>query len=148
MSDKKYECLKLSKQLCFPLYAAAREAIKFYTPYLNEIGLTYTQYIALMVLWEHRSVTVKEMGEQLFLDSGTLTPLLKKLETKGLITRVRSSTDERNLIVSVTEEGLALRDKALHIPEHMAESILITPEEIITMYNSLYKLLGKPEIHA
>ena len=148
MSENEYECLRLRNQLCFPLYAAARETIKFYTPYLDEIGLTYTQYIAMMVLWEHHSVTVKEMGEQLFLDSGTLTPLLKKLEGKGFLTRVRSTSDERNLIVTVTDEGMALRDKAVSIPQHMADNVLINSEEIVTMYNILYKLLGKPEIHA
>ena len=148
MSDSKYEALKLRNQLCFPLYAAAREMIKYYTPYLDEVDLTYTQYIAMMVLWEHNSVTVKEMGEQLFLDSGTLTPLLKKLESKGFLTRVRSSTDERNLIVTVTDEGMALRDKVVHIPQHMADNVLIKPDELVDLYNTLYKLLGKPEIHA
>ncbi len=143
-----YDTLKLENQLCFPLYAASREVIKRYYPYLEAIDLTYTQYIAMMVLWEHRSVTVKEMGEQLFLDSGTLTPLLKKLEAKGFLTRVRSSADERNLIVTVTDEGMALRDKVVHVPQHMADSVLISPEEIVNMYNTLYKLLGKPEIHA
>ena len=147
MSEKNYEGLKLRNQLCFPLYAAARETIKLYTPYLDEIGLTYTQYIAMMVLWEHHSVTVKEMGEQLFLDSGTLTPLLKKLENKGLLTRVRSSADERNLIVTITEEGVALRDKAVHIPQVMADSVVINSEELVNLYNTLYKMLGKPEIH-
>lgn len=146
MSDNKYEGLKLRNHLCFPLYAAARETIKLYTPFLDEIGLTYTQYIAMMVLWERKSVTVKELGHELFLDSGTLTPMLKKLETKGLIDRVRSTADERNLIVSITEEGEALKDKAVHIPKAMSESLsVISGNEIIDLYNTLYKLLGRPE---
>lgn len=147
MPDKEYEGLKLRNQLCFPLYAAARETIKLYTPYLDEIDLTYTQYIAMMVLWEHRSVTVKEMGEQLFLDSGTLTPLLKKLESKGLLTRTRSTTDERNLIVTITEAGEKLREKAKDIPSRMSSCLLINSKEIINLYNTLYKMLGKPEVH-
>ncbi|MBQ7895895.1 MAG: MarR family transcriptional regulator [Oscillospiraceae bacterium] len=147
MPDKEYEGLKLRNQLCFPLYAAARETIKLYTPYLDEIDLTYTQYIAMMVLWEHRSVTVKEMGEQLFLDSGTLTPLLKKLESKGLLTRTRSTTDERNLIVTITEAGEKLKEKAKDIPSRMASCLLINSKEIINLYNTLYKMLGKPEVH-
>lgn len=146
MSDNKYEALKLRNHVCFPLYAAARETIKLYTPFLDDLGLTYTQYIAMMVLWEKHSVTVKEMGEQLFLDSGTLTPLLKKLEAKGYITRTRSTADERNLIVSITDEGDALKDKAIEIPRHMSENLVIQGNELIDFYNTLYKLLGHPEI--
>ena len=105
MSEKKYDALKLSKQLCFPLYACSREMIKLYKPWLDELGLTYTQYITMMVLWEHHATTVKSLGQELYLDSGTLTPLLKKLEEKGLVTRRRSEQDERNLIVTLTEKG-------------------------------------------
>ncbi len=115
--DQKYESLKLENQLCFPLYACSREVIKQYKPFLDELELTYTQYIAMMVLWEHNSVTVKELGQYLFLDSGTLTPLLKKMEAKGLISRKRDQEDERSLIVSLTPEGEALRERALEVPK-------------------------------
>ena len=118
--EKKYEVLKLEKQLCFPLYACSRELIKLYKPYLDELDLTYTQYIAMMVLWEKKSVTVKELGTALFLDSGTLTPLLKKMEAKGLLNRRRSADDERNLIVTLTDAGEALRDRAVSVPVNMA----------------------------
>ena len=128
--DKKYECLKLSKQLCFPLYACSRETIKLYKPFLDELGLTYTQYITMMVLWEHKAMTVKALGQELFLDSGTLTPLLKKLEEKGLVTRRRSGLDERNLIVTITELGEEMKDRALHIPGEMMKCINLPREDI------------------
>ena len=139
--DKKYEALRLENQLCFPLYACSRETIKLYKPFLDEIDLTYTQYIAMMVLWEKESVTVKELGEALYLDSGTLTPLLKKMEAKGLITRRRSEQDERSLIVSLTEEGTALRERALDVPHQMASCVRLEPEEAQELYRLLYKLL-------
>lgn len=145
MDQKNYDCLKLSKQLCFPLYACARETIKLYTPHLDRIGLTYTQYITMLVLWEHKSLTAKELGRILYLDSGTLTPLLKKLENKGLLTRKRSDADERNLIVTVTEEGEALKEEATHIPEIMTKCLNLEKEEIIAMYKSLYKMLELAE---
>ena len=99
--DSRYDALKLENQLCFPLYACSRNVIREYKPYLDRLDLTYTQYIAMLVLWEKGTLTVKELGEELYLDSGTLTPLLKKLEQKGLINRKRSSADERNLLLSV-----------------------------------------------
>lgn len=139
--DKKYEALRLENQLCFPLYACSRETIKLYKPFLDEIDLTYTQYIAMMVLWEKESVTVKELGEALYLDSGTLTPLLKKMETKGLIRRRRSEQDERSLIVSLTEEGMALRERALAVPRQMASCVRLEPDEAQELYRLLYKLL-------
>ena len=139
--DKKYEALRLENQLCFPLYACSRETIKLYKPFLDEIDLTYTQYIAMMVLWEKDSVTVKELGEALYLDSGTLTPLLKKMEAKGLIRRRRSEQDERSLIVSLTEEGTALRERALDVPHQMASCVRLEPEEAQELYRLLYKLL-------
>jgi len=143
MNDPKYEALKIEHQICFPLYACSREIIKQYKPFLDEIDLTYTQYIAMMVLWEARSVTVKELGEKLYLDSGTLTPLLKKLEGKGLLTRRRSAQDERSLIVTITPAGQALRDRAVEIPEKMAGCSSLTPEEAAQLYRLLYKILGK-----
>ena len=145
MDDAKYDKLKLSKQLCFPLYACARETIKLYTPYLEKLDLTYTQYITMMVLWEHKSLTAKELGRTLYLDSGTLTPLLKKLENKGLLTRRRSETDERNLIVTITPAGEEMRDQALHIPEEMVHCVNLEKDEIRTMYRFLYKMLERAE---
>lgn len=141
MMEEKYECLKLSKQLCFPLYACSREMIKLYKPFLDELGLTYTQYITLMVLWEHKAMTVKALGQELYLDSGTLTPLLKKLEEKGLVTRRRSDLDERNLIVTITELGESMRDQALHIPEEMTKCINLPREDIRDLYRMLHQLL-------
>ena len=141
MEQQNLDMLKLENQLCFPLYASARETVKLYTPHLDELGLTYTQYITMLVLWEHQTVTVKTLGEALYLDSGTLTPLLKKLESKGLVTRRRSDADERNLNVSLTEEGKALRERAMHIPKTMAKCVNLTPEESLQLYRLLYKLL-------
>ena len=139
--ENKYEALKLSKQLCFPLYACSREMIKLYKPYLDELGLTYTQYITMMVLWEHKAMTVKALGQELYLDSGTLTPLLKKLEEKGFVTRRRSELDERNLIVTITEKGEAMRDQALHIPAEMTKCINLPKEDIRDLYRMLHQLL-------
>ncbi|MBQ5514880.1 MAG: MarR family transcriptional regulator, partial [Oscillospiraceae bacterium] len=117
MSQQGKSTLKLENQICFPLYACSRDVIKRYKPYLDEIDLTYTQYITMIVMWEEKSVTVKELGKRLYLDSGTLTPLLKKMEAKGLLTRKRSFEDERSLIVTITEEGERLMEKADGIPE-------------------------------
>ena len=143
MSDAMYDRLRLENQLCFPLYACSREIIKQYKPFLDELDLTYTQYITMMVLWERTSLTAKELGETLFLDSGTLTPLLKKLEAKGFLTRKRSAEDERSLVVTVTDAGLALRDRAVRIPEAMAACSPLTPQEGEALYRILYRLLGK-----
>ncbi len=143
MSSAMYDRLRLENQLCFPLYACSREIIKQYKPFLDELDLTYTQYITMMVLWERTSLTAKELGETLFLDSGTLTPLLKKLEAKGYLTRKRSAEDERSLVVTVTDAGLALRDRAVRIPEAMAACSPLTPEEGEALYRILYRLLGK-----
>jgi len=140
---KNYDVLKIENQLCFPLYASAKEVVKKYTPYLNQIDLTYTQYITMLVLWEYGQLTVKELGECLYLDSGTLTPLLKKLESKGLIIRKRSDADERVINVSLTEKGLQLREKAVSIPESISSCVNLTQEEMLTLYRLLYKILGK-----
>jgi DNA-binding MarR family transcriptional regulator len=137
-----YDPLKLENQLCFPLYASAREVVKKYKPFLDKIGLTYTQYIAMMVLWENKSINVKSLGECLYLDSGTLTPLLKKLEAQGLVARARSAEDERNLIVTLTDKGEALKQEALHIPEEIGKCINITQEDAQTLYRILYQILG------
>ena len=137
-----YDALKLENQLCFPLYACAREIVKRYKPFLDEIDLTYTQYIVMMVLWEHRQVTSKLLGEKLRLDSGTLTPVLKKLEEKGLVDRARDPQDERNLVVTLTPRGEALRTAAARVPEQMAACVSLEPDEAATLYRLLYKLLG------
>lgn len=137
-----YESLKLENQICFPLYACSREIIKRYKPHLDEIGLTYTQYITMLVLWERKTVTVKELGRSLYLDSGTLTPLLKKLEQKGYLTRRRSQEDERNLNVTITEAGEALREQAARIPEKMAGCVDLSADEAKDLYRLLYKLLS------
>ena len=141
MSDK-YDSLKLSNQLCFPLYACSKEIVRRYKPFLDKIDLTYTQYITMMVMWENNSISVKDLGELLFLDSGTLTPVLKTLEQKKLVTRQRSKEDERVLIVTLTAEGLELREKALEVPAQMSSCLQITPEEAKQLYTTLYKILG------
>ncbi len=137
----KYEALKLEKQLCFPLYAASREVIKQYRPYLDALDLTYTQYITMMVFWEEKKVSVKELGQKLYLDSGTLTPVLKSLEAKGFVKRYRSTVDERVLIVEITDKGLALRERALSVPDEMSKVIRLAPDEADQLYQLLYKVL-------
>lgn len=141
MSDK-YEGLKLKNQLCFPLYVCAKEVVKKYKPFLDEIDLTYTQYITMMVMWEHKEMNVKELGNFLFLDSGTLTPVLKKLEQKGYLTRERSKADERVLNVTITEEGEQLKEKAVEIPAQIGQCVPLEPEEAMQLYGILQKLLG------
>ncbi|MDD2981063.1 MAG: MarR family transcriptional regulator [Hespellia sp.] len=142
MADQ-YDALKLENQLCFPLYACSKEVVRKYKPYLDEIELTYTQYITMMVMWEKQEMNVKELGACLFLDSGTLTPLLKKLEVKGYITRERSKEDERNLIVKVTESGMELRERAIGIPAKIGGCVNLSKEEAATFYQLLYKVLGE-----
>ena len=137
------DSLKLENQLCFPLYACSKEVIKKYKPILDELDLTYTQYITMMVLWEYGSINVKTLGDMLFLDSGTLTPLLKKLESKGYITRNRDKNDERNLIISITDSGKKLKEEAICVPEKIGKCICLTNEEAIELYRLLYKVLGK-----
>ncbi|MBR7072380.1 MAG: MarR family transcriptional regulator [Eubacterium sp.] len=141
--DDKYNALKLENQLCFPLYACSKEVVKRYKPFLDELDLTYTQYITMMVMWDKKSINVKELGESLFLDSGTLTPLLKKLEAKGYISRERSKEDERNLIVTITKKGDALKETAVGVPVQMRQCVNLTSEEAKTLYKLLYKLLGE-----
>lgn len=138
-----YDSLKLENQLCFPLYAVSKEIIKKYKPVLDPFGLTYTQYITLMALWEEDNLTVKALGERLYLDSGTLTPLLKKLENQGLIVRERSLADERNVYIRLTSEGVLLRDKALKIPEAMQKCIHLSPEEALTLHRILRRMLDE-----
>ena len=142
MAQDKYEALKLDNQLCFPLYACAREVVKQYKPFLDEIDLTYTQYVTMMVLWEAEQATSKAIGERLHLDSGTLTPVLKKLAEKGLVTRSRSSEDERNLVVTLTGQGEALKDRAVRIPVQMGACIPLSREDAEALYGILYRMLG------
>lgn len=137
----KTDCLKLENQLCFPLYAASRNVIRKYKKFLDELDLTYTQYIAMMVLWENEQINVKELGKKLYLDSGTLTPLLKTLENKGYISRVRSSDDERNLLICLTENGYKLKDKASKVPQMVSKCINLDAEDAINLYKILYKIL-------
>ena len=141
MEDKKYDVLKLENQLCFPLYAAAKEITRKYKPILDKLDLTSTQYICMRVMWEHKSMNVKKLGEYIYLDSGTLTPLLKKLEDKGFIERKKNDKDERNLVISVTEKGLALRDEALSVPGNIGSCIQLPLEEAQLLYKVLYKIL-------
>jgi DNA-binding MarR family transcriptional regulator len=138
---KKNDPLRLDNQLCFPLYAASREIIKLYHEPLSRLGLTYTQYITMMVLWEEKSISVKDLGKRLFLDSGTLTPLLKALEKEGYITRTRSKEDERVLVVELTDEGKKLKEKAASIPSEVGKCVKLSAEDAKELYRILYLLL-------
>ena len=133
--------LLLDSQLCFPLYACAREVIKRYRPFLDDIGLTYTQYIAMMVLWETPCISSRQLGRRLLLDSGTLTPVLKKLESMGYINRKRDEKDERNLILTLTEAGEALKERAALIPPQMSACIRMDPQDALQLYTLLHRLL-------
>ena len=145
MDDLKYERLKLKYQLCFPLYAASKEVVRKYRPYLDALELTYTQYIVMMVLWEEKKLSVKALGEKLYLDSGTLTPVLKSLEKKGYLTRERSKNDERVLDVSITERGERLKERALSVPQALSDCVRLEPSEAAELYRLLYKVLGNIE---
>ena len=138
---EEFDNLKLENQICFPLYACSKEIIKRNKPFLDEIDLTYTQYITMMVLWDKKEINVKELGEYLFLDSGTLTPLLKKLESKNYIKRNRSKEDERNLIISITELGMDLKNKAKEIPSKIGKCVALEPKEAVELYKLLNKVL-------
>lgn len=138
-----YDPLKLENQLCFPLYACSKEIVRRYKPFLDELDLTYTQYIAMLVFWEKGTMNVKELGEKLYLDSGTLTPLLKKLQAKGYISRERSKDDERYLVVKITQAGMALKDKALNIPQKMNGCFNLDIQEMVTLKQILVKMLAQ-----
>ena len=139
--EEKYNCLKLENQLCFPLYAASNAIIRKYRPLLKELDLTYTQYITMMALWEKDFVTVKELGESLFLDSGTLTPVLQKLEMKGYIERDRFEEDERVLVISLTEKGEKIKEKAVNVPKELSKELKLEPEEAMQLHKILYKII-------
>ena len=142
MADR-YDALKLENQLCFPLYACSKEIVKAYKPYLDELDLTYTQYITMMVMWEHRELRVKEIGTCLYLDSSTLTPVLKRLEEKGYVARKRSAQDERDLIVTLTDNGEALKERAVTVPERLGACIELDARKAQALYELLYEVLGK-----
>ncbi|MCM1524452.1 MAG: MarR family transcriptional regulator [Ruminococcus sp.] len=138
-----YDPLKLENQLCFPLYVCAKEVVKAYKPYLDGLDLTYTQYITMMAMWEHKTLRVKELGEYLYLDSSTLTPLLKRLEEKGYVDRKRSEKDERDMIVTVTDKGEALKTKAAAVPQKLSACISLDPQKARELYTLLYEIIGK-----
>lgn len=135
------EAMKLSNQLCFPLYAAARGVTNLYTPILRPLGLTYTQYLVFLVLWERDGVTVGEIGEKLMLDNGTLSPLLKKLQEAGYIERRRSADDERVVQITLTEKGRDLQEQAKDVPKKAARCVDLPPEKARELYTLLYELL-------
>lgn len=137
------DLLTLDAQLCFPLYACSREIIKRYRPFLEPLNLTYTKYIVMLVLWEEDGLGLKDIGERLFLDSGTLTPLLKSLEEQGLITRARDARDERNVVVSLTSKGKGLKESAKEVPLKMAKCLSLTKAEFTALYKGAYKILGR-----
>lgn len=141
-ADMNDQLLKLENQLCFPLYAAAKGVVAQYKPFLDEIDLTYTQYIAMMVLWEHKTVNVKDMGRLLYLDSGTLTPLLKRLEGKGFVRRERDAKDERIVNIHITDDGVLLKERAALIPLKMKDCISLSLEDTKSLYRILHKLLA------
>lgn len=137
-----YEMLKLENQLCFPLYVCAKEMVRRYKPFLDRLELTYTQYIAMMVLWEKNPICVKDLGACLYLDSGTLTPVLKKLEQKGYLTRHRSEADERSLLVALTPEGAALREQAKCVPQQMCACLSLPQEDMTLLKDALTRLMA------
>ena len=142
---EKYDCLKLDNQICFPLYACAKEIVRQYRKPLEELNLTYTQYVVMMVFWERGGMTEKELGEIVHLDSGTLAPLLKRLEKLGLVNRVRPESNERKLYISLTEEGEALKHRALRIPQTIRGWIDLPDDELIMLRTLLDKVLASME---
>ena len=143
-----YEQLKLENQLCFPLYACAKEIVRRYQPSLEPLDLTYTQYLVMMALWEYGEQSVKTLGHRLWLDSGTLTPVLKKLEAKGYVHRRRSEKDERSVVIAATEQGRALCDRAARVPMEIGGCVKLTAQEAMTLHTLLYRLLdGMEEEH-
>ena len=144
-NSKKYDSLKLSNQVCFPLYACSKELVSQYTPYLKKLGLTYTQYIVMMVMWESVRVSSRDLAARVHLDYGTLTPVLKKLETTGYITRKRDPEDERLLILELTDKGEAVKDEALKIPPCIASCVGLNEEEFKMLYILTYKALNNME---
>ncbi|MCR5663272.1 MAG: MarR family transcriptional regulator [Oscillospiraceae bacterium] len=145
MNGNDFEALKLEDHLCFPLYAASKELINRGRPYLDRLNLTYTQYLVMLVLWQHGTLNLKELGKKLYLDSGTLTPVLKSLEAKGYLRRYRSSADERVLLLELEEAGRALRERARELPELESGVTGLDEEENAELCRLLYKLLDRME---
>ena len=141
MEQDFHETMKLGNQLCFPLYAAARNVIGLYTPWLKPLGLTYTQYLVFLALWEEDALTVGELCDRLMLDNGTLSPLLKKLQQAGYVERKRSEEDDRVVVITLTEAGRALQEKAKNVPAGVASCIDLPPEKAQALYALLYELL-------
>ena len=137
-----HDLLSLDNQLCFPLYVASKLVTRRYKPFLDPLGLTYTQYVTMMALWEHDGVLVRELGERVYLDSATLTPLLKRLEARGYITRTRSETDERAVIITLTDEGRALRERAKEVPVALGSCIKMDPAEGLELKRLLERLIS------
>lgn len=135
------ESMRLDSQLCFPLYAASRKVVNLYTPHLKPLGITYTQYIMFLVLWEKDNITVGELCRRLMLDTGTVTPMLKNTEKQGLIKRTRSEEDERVVVITLTEEGKALYKKAKDLPVKIGSCVKLDKSEAMELYKILYKLL-------
>ena len=142
---EKYDCLKLDNQICFPLYACAKEVVRQYRKPLEELNLTYTQYVVMMVFWEHGGMTEKELGEIVHLDSGTLAPLLKRLEKQGLVDRIRPETNERKLYIELTEKGEALKHRALRVPQIMRGCLNLCEDELMMLRTLLDKALASME---
>ena len=141
MEHDDHEAMKLKNQLCFPLYAAARNVTNLYTPYLRPLGLTYTQYIVFLALWEKDGITVGELCDTLMLDNGTISPLLKKIQQAGYIQRTRSERDDRVVVITLTEAGKALQDQAKDVPMKVASCLALPPEKAKMLYALLYELL-------
>ncbi len=142
MTEQEENALKLDNQLCFPLYAAARKVVGLYTPYLKPLGITYTQYLVFMVLWENDGISVNELGKRLFLDNGTLTPLLKKMQADGFLTRTRSTHDERVVIITLTEKGKEMKEKCADVPFSVGGCIRLEREQAEQLYITLYKIIN------
>lgn len=143
--EDKYEAIKLKNQLCYPIYLCAKEIVNRYSPFLDKLDLTYTQYVVMMYFWEKKSSNIKEISRTLLLDPSTLTPLLKKLEKKEYLSREACESDKRNAILSITEKGEALKDEAVKIPEQMGRCIDLSEEEIKCFYSILNKIISNIE---
>ncbi len=139
---KQNEKLRLENQLCFPLYVCSKEIVRRYTPFLEPIGLTYTQYLAMLALWEREVMTVKELGQMIYLDSGTLTPMLKKLEVKGYLKRMRSASDERSVVLTLTDEGRELKKQAADIPDKASLCMKIDPQDEKILHEILNRIIS------
>ncbi len=139
--SSKYDCLLLKNQICFPVYAVSNKIVRSYQPFLKKLDLTYTQYIVMMVMWENEIVNEKDLTKNLYLQSNTLAPLVKKLQDKGYISISKDEADKRNIILKLTETGRALKDKAVDIPSSISKNVNLTEEEAISFYKILYKIL-------